>query len=537
MRKWDEAVDETVKISLSKQKESLERLRVKVDQGMVPLYQELPSNLRMKYFEPRRANLPYAFDAMEAYRAYLSGIAKKIFDEPVARNFWANSAKMHPEAREYMRWFTKRYLGQTGGDQERLWQAIKNVEWVRTLGLNPRSALGNMTQKINTIIDMGAHSVPGYWRALRMRWNPNDARLWKLSGIEAEIPQVLMGPLKESAWLDRMEKARRVFGFMFTQVERGNRKHAFFSALEKFKHLPEKEAIEKALDVVHKTQFQYGRVGMPKALGEGFGSVAFQFWSFPIKQSELLFKWAKGGPSGVLKLASFIGLAEGGNHLLREHLNTDLSNYLGFGFTWGEAYKLMGSLSKGEWESAHRHYLQMTARGTGILPQGPGPAINAMADFGSVVGGRMKLDKFFQRHLLPIQYNRVVQAVEAAGGIENVPGMMLSGDEKFPVFDQVTGERMTELTGTEHLMRTVGPRPAREVDLSTEHYSRTLSDAELRSFTRTLADALVRGDMKTYNSILRRVPDEALPFVAIPSMDSLEAAMLRRNIPRSMQIL
>ena len=72
-------------------------------------------------------------------------------------------------------------------------------------------------------------------------------RLWELSGIEAEIPQVLMGPLEQGKWLDKMEKLRRATGFFFSQVERGNRKHAFFSALEKFKGLPEAEMIEKAI--------------------------------------------------------------------------------------------------------------------------------------------------------------------------------------------------------------------------------------------------------------------------------------------------
>lgn len=84
-------------------------------------------------------------------------------------------------------------------------------------------------------------------------------------------------------------------------------------------------------------------------------------------------------------------------------------------------------------------------------------------------------------------------------------------------------------------MKLLGPRPAREVDLQIEHYGRSLSQQELQSFSRALADALVRGDMKSYNAILKRVPDSALPLVAVPSMDTLEAAMIRRNLPRSIR--
>jgi regulator of sigma D len=68
-----------------------------------------------------------------------------------------------------------------------------------------------------------------------------------------------------------------------------------------------------------------------------------------------------------------------------------------------------------------------------------------------------------------------------------------------------------------------------------EHYARGLAQREMQTFTRTLADALVRGDMKQYNAILKRVPEAALPLVAVPSPASLEAAMIRRALPRSLR--
>jgi hypothetical protein len=345
-----------------------------------------------------------------------------------------------------------------------------------------------------------------------------------------------MGPLSHGKWLDAQERFRRATGFFFTQVERGNRKHTFFSACEKFKHLPEAEMVQKGIDAVRKTQFIYGRVGMPKALGEGFSSVAFQFWSFPVKQAELMYRWWTGGPEGILKLTTFLAMAEGGNKLMREHLNTDLSNYLGFGLNWGEFYEMAKSASKEQWESAFRHYQLMLSRGTGILPQGPGPGFSAMFDLAQVISGPKKMSWWMQQHINPIMYNRWQQAVDAAGGEDKVLEMLTSGDEKkFPVFDQQTGERISELTGTEQAMRLLGPRPAREVDLQVEHYSKTLSQQEMQSFSRALTDALVQGDMKTYNETLKRVPPAALPFVAVPSAQSLEAAMIRRSFPRAMR--
>ena len=538
-------LDEVDRMRLEKKIVAFEKLQQRVEGGMIPLYDELPRSLRMANFEPRAMNLPHSFSANRAYRAYLTGIARKIYDEPIARNFLMKQSEMLPEARAYMTWFTERYLGMHAEPLGELWQTIRNAEWIRTLGLNPRSAIGNLTQRVNTIAELGHHSVPGQWRALRMRWNPEDMRLWELSGIEAEIPQVLMGPLSQSKWLDKQEKFRRATGFFFTQVERGNRKHTFFSAMEKFKNLPEAEAIQKAIDVVHKTQFQYGRVGMPRALGEGFSSVAFQFWSFPVKQAELMHKWWTGGPKGLASITGFLAMAEGGNKLMRDHLNTDLSNYLGFGLNWGEFYEMAMSASKNEWEGAFRHYNMMVSRGTGILPQGPGPGFSAMLDAFKVTSSNKTISWWAQQHLNPVMYNRLSQAIESAGGegkvrtliddLHKVGKMVTSGDEKHPVFNQQTGERISELTGTEHGMRLVGPRPAREVDLQGEHYSRGLTRQELQTFSRTLADALVRGDMKTYNTILKRVPKEALPLVAFPSDASLEGAMLRRNLPRSLR--
>jgi len=528
-------LNETDKLRLSKKIVAFKKLQERVKGGMIPLYDELPQSLRMANFEPRTTNLPYSFSANRAYRSYLSGIARKIYDEPIARNFLMKQADMLPESRAYMKWFTERYLGMNAQPLGELWQTVRNAEWIRTLGLNPRSAIGNLTQRVNTVAEMDIHSIPGQWRALRMRWNPADQRLWNISGIENNIPQILMGPLSHGKWLDAQERFRRATGFFFTQVERGNRKHTFFSAMEKFKNLPEGEMIQKGIEAVEKTQFIYGRTGMPRALGEGFSSVAFQFWSFPVKQAELMHRWWTGGPKGILKLTGFLAMAEGGNKLMRDHLNTDLSNYLGFGLNWGEFYEMAKSASQAQWESAFRHYNLMVSRGTGILPQGPGPGFSAMVDMTKVMGGNKKMSWWVKNHINPIMYNRWMQAVEAAGGEGKVLEMITSGDETFPVFDTETGERISDLTGTEQGMRLLGPRPAREVDKQIEHYSRTLSTREMQGFSRALTDALVQGDMKTYNNILKRVPAAALPYVTVPSPQSLEAAMIRRALPRSMR--
>src|SRR3972149_5897171 len=122
-----------------------------------------------------------------------------------------------------------------------------------------------------------------------------------------------------------MDKLRRVLGFMFNKAEEYNRKHAFMTYYSKYENLGETEAIKRAdsfcftkififgvenlgeteaikraVEGVHKTQFQYGKVGMPKILRTPVGRVGLQFSSFSIKQIEFLQKLMKEDPRKVL---------------------------------------------------------------------------------------------------------------------------------------------------------------------------------------------------------------------------------------------
>lgn len=504
--------------------------------GKPVTYDALPGNLRMKYFEPRMGKEGYTLNAFEAWRSYLNAYATKLFDEPVLRSLANNWDLIKPESRAYMQWFARDYMGWNRPPAGQLASTIRSFEWSRTIGANFRSPFGNFTQRIVNVIpeagpihsargQMRAMKVPGKSRrALGFRSNSRDAQLWEASGIEAEVPQVLMAPVGEGKIAEGADKIRRTLGWMFQTIEEGNRKMSFFTGLEMYKHLPEGERILKAIELVHKTQFRYGRVGMPRIL-RGWGGTIFQFSSYPIKQFELIHKWTREGPKGALKIATHFGMALGIQYGLSELFDVDLSNYLGFGADFGEAYKTVESATKGEIEAAARHLELTFAKGTGMLPQGVGPAAQAIWDLPAIVNPHKGMMWWFKQHVAPIQYNRIVQALDAVKDEE---------DGRYPLYNRHTGERMYEVSKRQLIQSVFGPTPAEVAEKGQAHRGKVLAQRELQNFRRAIADAMTRGNTKQVNRILARVPDAGLPFV-IPSEQGLQTAILRRGAPRELR--
>jgi len=307
----------------------------------------LPRNVRFRFFESRKGKAGYSFDAVKAYQTYLAGIAKKIYDEPAIRRVAELHKQLDPSLKPYNKWYIRRYMGWERHKLDDLAGAIASMQWMRTLGVNPRSAIVNLTQRMNTVVEVGEkYSIKGEV----FGFTKEGKRLFDETGIAKEVPTVLM----EGTVPEGMERVRAIVGYMFNKVELGNRRHAFLSRYlkDRAKGISEEQAIRNGIDTVHKTQFRYGKVGMPRILTGPVGRLALQFWSYPIKQVELLTTWARNNP---LKLIKFIAYAEGGNYTLNRFLGIDLSNALGFGITWGEALQAIQAVPEGDWKGFFRH--------------------------------------------------------------------------------------------------------------------------------------------------------------------------------------
>lgn len=159
-------------------------------------------------------------------------------------------------------------------------------QWIYrgTLGLNPASALKNLSQGANTYAKLGEkYTIRGY---------SDLVKNWR-SG-ELEKVGVLQDNFIQDRTLSAGKKALQKFddGLMtfFQGAEKINRGAAYYGAKAKAlsEGLTEPQAIEYAKKIVRDTQFTFGSIDTPPILQSDIGKTLGQFQSFTIKQGEFL---------------------------------------------------------------------------------------------------------------------------------------------------------------------------------------------------------------------------------------------------------
>jgi hypothetical protein len=308
-----------------------------------------------------------------------------------------------------------------------------------------------------------------------------------------------------------MERVRQMLGWMFTKVELGNRKQAFLSGYEKAlaEGLTKQEAMQKGIELVHKTQFRYGKVGIPKPLSGPIGRVAFQFWSYPIKQVEFLVKLAKENP---LKLAKLLAYAEGGNMALEEFVGIDLSNALGVGMNYGELIKSLGELTEGDVRGAYRHMRLGVGEG-GLLPTSLGPTFDSMLKVSEAMDRGKGLETL-AREIGPVQVKKMVDAWKA---------LQRGSGGKYPVVSQ-GGSRVEELTGGELLMETFGPKVSKLSREYREAKAHREAGTEYDQIREKIVGLVVEGKSGEAAELMKK-------YGIVPSDEGLEKAYDRWLIP------
>lgn len=178
----------------------------------------------------------------------------------------------------------------------RLLKILRQITYRGMLGLNPGSALRNLSQGVNTYSVLGEkYTSIGY------------ASLFK-GGAMKELEE--SGVLANSFIQDRalsatgkvLEKLDKGLFSFFETAEKINRGAAYFGA--KAKALKQgktmEEAIEFAKETVRKTQFTFDSVDTPVVLQGDIMKTLTQFQSFTVKQTEFL--------AEMVKDKNFIGL-------------------------------------------------------------------------------------------------------------------------------------------------------------------------------------------------------------------------------------
>jgi hypothetical protein len=227
----------------------------------------------------------------------------------------------------------------------RLAVPLIRLRYSAVMDLNPGPVVKNFFQRINHYAEFG------------------DEPKAVMAGIRASLTKVGIDRATKAGVVDDFEAAEylRTIGVLSRpeQVRRGvsevgirafrwmetkNRVEAFNVGYEwgKTKGLSDQAATTRGLKSVADTQFLYGKIGMPQAFRHPLGKTTFQLMSWPVKQTEWVFRhvmearrYAKAGDATgmhrevgiLLRWGALNAAAIGGARAL----GIDPSDFMGFG--------------------------------------------------------------------------------------------------------------------------------------------------------------------------------------------------------------
>lgn len=488
---------------------------IKRFQGGDPLaYESLPKEFIFRSQLQRKGAVGFSEDIVSQYRRYVFDMAKKTYtDDAVKRAVTTYYNELPMEQRQYAKWFIRDFAGYNSRSAwDEIAGKVAGVEYVRTLGFNFRSPIANLTQQFNTIADVGPKwAMKGYLKA----FTEEGKVLWERSGLHVEAPTALTEDLSPTAsWL---EKVKRVTGYFFNLAENANRRHALSSYYEKYisQGMSEEDSLRRAIDGVHKTQFLYGRVGMPKVLRTAAGRVGLQYSSFTIKQLEFLHNLAKEDP---VKFIGWVGMTTGSNYTVGQALGIDLSGVLGFGVNFGEALEMLRSASHGDLEETWAHGKLAFAEGSGILPSGFGPAASGVMKIGTAISKGEKVGETLYRELTPVATQRAGELIRSISNrqLAKEPGTL-------PRISP-TGEYLYDLPAYRLLL---GPafRPKIETEKSKRLFMSGVYDQLDSKRKRIIAEAIANGNVDKAKRLVGK-------WNVMPEASSIREQMMRKTLPR-----
>lgn len=170
-----------------------------------------------------------------------------------------------------------------------LTKLLRHMTYRGMLGLNPGSALRNVSQGINTYAVLGEkYTTIGYVKLL------NRGAMKELADEGIFNPGFIQDRALSSTKKTMETIDKGLFSF-FEAAERINRGSAYFGAKSKAiaQGKTEQEAVDFAKSVVRKTQFAFGSIDTPVAIQSDIVKTLAQFQNFTLKQVEFLTEMAK----------------------------------------------------------------------------------------------------------------------------------------------------------------------------------------------------------------------------------------------------
>jgi hypothetical protein len=392
----------------------------------------------------RKGHPYYIKDIEQAYGAYVRGFARQAFRKPALakaelafKGLPVGRGKVEFLPQDQVR-FINEYLKEWAGAHpltpfEKFSGLVRGFEFARLLGLNPRSAVVNLMQQINNIAGLGLRkTAESLYKLLSNAPAPKevqkyfDASGWQeaflKSGLADEIEHQFVGTIVPQ-WL---QKINRLTGFMFNKVEFWNKGTAWVGSLEKA--LKEGKSIEEALKIAYRNvrdwQFFYGKIGLPEMLRRPLPATLFQFWSYSIKQLELLLsqiqRAAKGNPQAIAFLARFFTSTALADILAQRYLGLNLNNALGLGIDTNELIRAFQSLNERDYEEMSLHVkraleaLNPLSGAPGILPTGVGPAISHLNLASDIQ--KQRVSSALVKHFTPLVLKRAFDFATSTKG-------------------------------------------------------------------------------------------------------------------------
>ena len=269
--------------------------RYGTENALALIHDVKPGAFKARFFKKRRgpAKDPL-LDIVTVTRAYLRGSAKTLFDikgynSAVAamKELPAGPGNLFEEAASK---YAKTFIGQPStradiGSAEKVLNAVHDWYYKAYIGFNPISAGLNLTQTANTFVAVGTkYTLQGMKDCFKA--SPEAKALAKKfteSGAMTEFRGMEISPSLEKS-KGKMDEA---LFYLFGKAEKLNRKIAFNAGYREgiAKGFSEEKSIRHALDVVHRTQFTYG-----KASSVGYANLPLvgQFSNYPLKQLEFI---------------------------------------------------------------------------------------------------------------------------------------------------------------------------------------------------------------------------------------------------------
>ncbi len=261
---------------------------------------------------------------------------------------------------------------------------------------------------------------------------------------------------------------------------------------------------------------------MPKLFWNPAARVTFQFSSYTLKQAQFLYDLLRKEP---LKFIQWLVMATGINYGLQKYLDSDMSNSLGIGVTWGEAIKVIQSLAEGDVDKAWRHLKQSVTPGTGILPSGLGPTATGVAKIIEQFG-KGKGKEQIVKELTPVVVSRLKQAYDAVKTKED--------DEKLYTIRSSNKNAIYKLTKRQLIQRTIGPKTAYEGKIQKNYLKARNLELERTQGLKEVIDAIISGDQDRTTKAIKSNKDAVLLMLAVPGLldRMVEQELLRRKYTR-----